>query len=149
MSEQVVDQEVQAAEFQTVQAFVDHLKAVTDETVDTAYVIAKLEETLNQPKKAPRRGVLAGLSLAEMTDEQLKREIINAKSVLYKATQRGASAEKIAENQARVDAAEAEKESRPSMKRVSKKDEAAAEETTDETSTEQTVEADHPVEGEL
>ena len=61
-------------------------------------------------KKA--RGQLAGLSLEEMTDEQLKRELINANSVLYKAQQRGASAETIAANQARVDAAKAEKAKR-------------------------------------
>ena len=58
------------------------------------------------------RGQLAGLTLEEMTDEQLKREIINAKSVLYKAKQRGASEETIAANQARVDAALAEKAKR-------------------------------------
>ena len=63
------------------------------------------------PVKKPR-GQLAGLTLEEMTDEQLKREIINAKSVLYKATQRGAAAETIAANQARVDAALAEKAKR-------------------------------------
>ena len=63
------------------------------------------------PVKKPR-GQLAGLTLEEMTDEQLKREIINAKSVLYKAKQRGASAETIAANQARVDAALAEKAKR-------------------------------------
>ena len=55
---------------------------------------------------------MAGLSLEEMTDEQLKRELINANSVLYKAQQRGASAETIAANQARVDAAKAEKAKR-------------------------------------
>jgi len=63
------------------------------------------------PVKKPR-GQLAGLTLEEMTDEQLKREIINSKSVLYKATQRGAAAETIAANQARVDAALAEKAKR-------------------------------------
>ena len=63
------------------------------------------------PVKKPR-GQLAGLTLEEMTDEQLKREIINAKSVLYKAKQRGASKETIAANQARVDAALAEKAKR-------------------------------------
>lgn len=62
-------------------------------------------------EKKPR-GVLAGLTLEEMTPEQLKRETINAKSVLYKATQRGAAEETIAANQARVDAVEAEKEKR-------------------------------------
>ena len=62
------------------------------------------------PKKEKKpRGQLAGIALADMTDEQLKREIINANSVLYKAKQRGASEETIAANQARVDAAKAEK----------------------------------------
>ena len=66
------------------------------------------------PVKKPR-GQLAGLTLEEMTDEQLKREIINAKSVLYKAKQRGASEETIAANQARVDAALAEKAKKSSL----------------------------------
>lgn len=63
---------------------------------------------------APRkpRGQLAGIALVDMDDEQLKREIINAKSVLYKAKQRGASDDTIAVNQARVDAALAEKAKR-------------------------------------
>lgn len=63
-------------------------------------------------KERKPRGQLAGLALSEMTDEQLKREIINANSVLYKAKQRGASDEIIAKNQARVDAAKAERDSR-------------------------------------
>lgn len=62
-------------------------------------------------EKKPR-GQLAGIALEDMTDEQLKRELINAKSVLYKAKQRGASEETIAANQARVDAAKAEKAKR-------------------------------------
>ena len=62
------------------------------------------------PKQA--RGQLAGIALEDMTDDQLKREIINASSVLYKAKQRGASEETIAANQARVDAAKAEKAKR-------------------------------------
>lgn len=61
------------------------------------------------PVASKRRGQLHGIALVDMTDEQLKREIINANSVLYKAKQRGASAETIAINQARVDAAKAEK----------------------------------------
>lgn len=60
-------------------------------------------------KEKKPRGQLAGIALEDMTDEQLKREIINANSVLYKAKQRGASEETIAMNQARVDAAKAEK----------------------------------------
>ena len=63
-------------------------------------------------KEKKQRGQLAGIAIADMTDEQLKREIINAKSVLYKAKQRGASEDVIATNQARVDAALAEKASR-------------------------------------
>ena len=63
-------------------------------------------------KEKKQRGQLAGIAIEDMTDEQLKREIINAKSVLYKAKQRGASDETIAANQARVDAAEAEKAKR-------------------------------------
>lgn len=62
-------------------------------------------------EKKPR-GQLAGITLEDMTDEQLKRELINANSVLYKAKQRGASEEIIAANQARVDAAKAEKAKR-------------------------------------
>ena len=64
------------------------------------------------PALEKRRGQLYGLSLEEMTDEQLKREIINAGSVLYKAKQRGAAEETIAANQARLDAAKAEKAKR-------------------------------------
>lgn len=59
-----------------------------------------------------QRGQLAGIALEDMTDEQLKREIINANSVLYKAKQRGAAAEVIAKNEARVEAAKAEKAKR-------------------------------------
>jgi len=68
------------------------------------------------PMNKKPRGVLAGIALEEMTDEQLKREIINANSVLYKAVQRGASDETVAANQARADAARAEKEKRTGAK---------------------------------
>ena len=53
--------------------------------------------------KTPR-GCLAGIPLEEMTYEQLKREKINAGSVLYKAKKRNAPAETIAQNQERFDA---------------------------------------------
>lgn len=67
--------------------------------------------TIERP--APqRRGALAGIALEEMTDDQLKIEIRNAKSVLYKAEKRNAPAETILNNQARVDAAMAEKAKR-------------------------------------
>lgn len=70
-----------------------------------------VEVEMPDVEKKPR-GQLAGIAVEDMTDEQLKREIINAGSVLYKAKQRGASDETIAANQARLDAAKAEKEKR-------------------------------------
>lgn len=45
--------------------------------------------------------------IEEMTREELKREIINAGSVLYKAQKRGADEDVIAKNQERLDAAKA------------------------------------------
>lgn len=65
-----------------------------------------------EKKVHARRGQLDGIELKDMNDEQLKREIINAKSVLYKAEKRGAAPELIAKNQERVDLAVAEKEKR-------------------------------------
>lgn len=63
-----------------------------------------------------QRGQLAGIAIEDMTDEQLKREIINANSVLYKAKQRGAAETTILANQARVDAAKAEQAKRQGTK---------------------------------
>ena len=74
-----------------------------------------IEVEIPTPKRKPR-GQLAGIALVDMTDEQLKREITNANSVLYKAKQRGASEETIAANQARVDRAKAEKAKRAEAK---------------------------------
>lgn len=78
-----------------------------------------------------RRGALAGLALEEMTDEQLKKELTNAKSVLYKAEKRGASVEVIAKNKDRVDAAEAEKAKRDALKKEAAGEVASTEEVTD------------------
>ena len=86
------------------------------------------EGTITIERPAPqRRGALAGIPLEEMTDEQLKIEIRNAKSVLYKAQKRNAPAETILNNQARVDAALAEKAKRDAAK-ASKEDSAEEEE---------------------
>jgi len=86
------------------------------------------EGTITIERPAPqRRGTLAGIPLEEMTDEQLKIEIRNAKSVLYKAQKRNAPAETILNNQARVDAALAEKAKRDAAK-ASKEDSAEEEE---------------------
>ncbi|MNB67594.1 hypothetical protein D3C87_1251440 [compost metagenome] len=145
-------QVVEEPQFKTIGDFIAHLKDVTDETVDVAYVIENLDAIINAPvQTSTRRGQLSGLELEEMSDEQLKREIINANSVLYKATQRKASAETIAKNQARVDAAKAEKARREPEKAVT-------DVVDGETVTTQEAETDgdthgasteHPVEGEL
>lgn len=59
--------------------------------------------------------------IKEMTREELKREIINAGSVLYKAQKRGADEEVIARNQERLDAAKALMEEKfPKPERVSR-----------------------------
>ena len=68
-----------------------------------------------EKKSGGRRGQLVGLELPEMTDEQLKRELINSKSVLYKAKQRNAAPELIAKNEERVSLALAEKEARAAI----------------------------------
>lgn len=86
-------------------------------------------------KEKKARGQLAGIALVDMTDEQLKREIINANSVLYKAKQRGAAETTIAANQARLDAAKAEQAKRQGTK-------AEAVEATDGVYAEETVDAE-------
>lgn len=96
----------------------------------------RAEVELPEVKKAIRGkgATTSGKTPAEMTDEELKRELINANSVLYKAKQRQASEETINVNQARVDAAKAEKEKRaPVIVTVDKviEDEAEAEVDTD------------------
>lgn len=89
------------------------------------------------PVAEKRRGQLYGIALEDMTDEQLKREIINAGSVLYKAKQRGASEEIIAKNQARLDAAKAEKAKRhPVVEAAEEATEAEETEVNEETAAE-------------
>jgi len=163
MSEVVETQETpEVPEFKTIGDFIEFLKTVTDESVATAYVLENLEAIVNTPvQTSVRRGQLSGLELESMTDEQLKRELINANSVLYKATQRKASADTIAKNQARVDAAKAEKAKREPEKAVTDvvdgetvttqtPDEAAPAGDEGATVVDQTEASDsHPVEGEL
>lgn len=92
------------------------------------------------PRQA--RGQLAGIALADMTDEQLKRELINSKSVLYKAEQRGADQATIDANKARVEAAKAEKAKRTPVAPVpATPSEAAATEGTEQASTETDAES--------
>jgi hypothetical protein len=90
--------------FKNVSEYIAHLEA---NEVPQAEIVATLKEITSRPVVAStgkRRGQLSGLALEDMTEEQLKREKINANSVLYKATQRGASEETVAANKARVDA---------------------------------------------
>ena len=95
--------------------------------------VFSVEVEIPKPKRKPR-GQLAGIALEDMTDEQLKREIINANSVLYKAKQRGAPEETIAANQARVDRAKAEKAKRAGLKeKASTKEKTTKEKTTEDT----------------
>lgn len=103
-------------EFATVSQYINHLEESGEETVAVNEVVEILKEVVARPVSVTRRGKLAGLTLEDMNDEQLKREITNAKSVLYKATQRGAALETLEINQARVDAAEAEKAKRAPVK---------------------------------
>lgn len=77
---------------------------------DTFKVIVEAPEVTRK-----ERGSLSGISLAEMTDEQVRRELVNAKSVLYKAQKKEAALEIIEAAEARVNAALAEKNSRASM----------------------------------
>lgn len=72
----------------------------------------RIEKPVKSSSGGRGGGQLAGIAIEDMSDEQLKREIINSKSVLYKAEKRGASADLIAANQARVDACMAEKAKR-------------------------------------
>lgn len=95
--------------FKTVQEVIEFLE---NNQVSQEEIVEILKSLPVRKSSGQRRGQLAGLTLEAMSDEQLKREIINANSVLYKAKQRGASEETIAKNQARVDAALAEKAKR-------------------------------------
>lgn len=93
-------------EITSIGQLIEHLKGLGEASVPAAEVASVLESIQSRPK-AQRRGQLAGIPLEEMTLEQLKREKINASSVLYKAIKRGASPETIAKNQARLDAVNA------------------------------------------
>lgn len=53
--------------------------------------------------------------VTEMTNEELAREIINSKSVLYKSERKGATEESLAPKRERVEIALAEKANRPEM----------------------------------
>lgn len=85
-------------------------------------------EVLIERDLPKRRGMLAGKTLEEMTDEELKIEIRNAKSALYKAQQKNANEETILRNKVRVEAALAEREKREAAKKEAEVEEAEVEE---------------------
>lgn len=111
MTELFVEETVQAPK--NVAEYIAVLEASTEDIIEKSDVLAVLAGFPKGSKgSGQRRGQLAGLTLDQMSDEQLKREIVNANSVLYKATQRGAAEDTIARNQTRVDNALAEKAAR-------------------------------------
>jgi hypothetical protein len=111
-----------------------------EKVITTEITCPHCNEVIVIERPAPqRRGALAGLTLEEMTDDQLKIEIRNAKSVLYKAEKRGAPAETIFNNQARVDAALAEKAKREAANAEEEPD-TPDEEVTDEEAVDESAE---------
>lgn len=112
MTEQLFEEEVEVTGFKSVKEVIAHFEATEGDTVDKAEVLEALNSLPSRKGSGQRRGQLAGLTLDQMSDEQLKREVINANSVLYKAKQRGAGEETIEKNQARVDSALEEKAKR-------------------------------------
>lgn len=85
-------------------------KTVSESPEGTTYtkeeVLAAITNIKNN--KGKNRGVLAGIAVSEMTDDQLKIELRNANSVLYKAKKRGADAELITKHEQRVETVKAE-----------------------------------------
>lgn len=98
--------------FKNVKELVEFIEGSDQKSYKKEVLLTALNTIPTRKASGERRGQLAGLTLDQMTDEQLKREIVNANSVLYKATQRGAAADTIERNQARVDAALEEKTKR-------------------------------------
>ena len=80
--------------------------------------------------KTPREPKVT-IPVEDMTDEQLKKECINANSVLYKAKQRGATEEVIAAAQARADKAAAERATRKALAKAEKEADKEEVETTE------------------
>lgn len=68
------------------------------------------------PKSMQRRGVVAGIALEDMTDDQLKIEYRNANSVHYKTVKAGRDATKAAERLERVKAEMAKRGIQPTSR---------------------------------
>jgi hypothetical protein len=98
--------EEQTVPFKTVADYVVALEALGEDAIVSAVEVAETLKAIAAvtANGGKRRGQLTGLALEDMTLEQLKREKINAGSVHYKAEKRGAPAETVARNKARLDA---------------------------------------------
>lgn len=100
-------------EFKNFKEYIAYLEGLEATEVSRDSVVLALGTlTTRRAATGERRGQLAGLTVEDMDDEQLKREIINANSVHYKAVQRGASAETVNANAVRLEAAKAERDKR-------------------------------------
>lgn len=102
----------------TVNAYQKQLEEQLQTEPDAIVTVQEVVDTFNYIKdnKGSGRGQLAGIAITDMTDDQLKKEIINSKSVLYKAEQRGANEAIIEKNKLRVEAALAERDARKALK---------------------------------
>lgn len=72
----------------------------------------EIEFDYEVPKGEGTRGVLSGIALVDMDDDQLKIEYRNANSVYYKAKKANKTPEIIAKNEERLNAVKAEMEKR-------------------------------------
>lgn len=93
VAEAIADAETQAAETATSEKAAKPKKPKTVKVSWTADRDIKAGETVEfeyeLPVSAGKRGIVAGIPLEEMTEEQLKIEYRNANSVFYKQTKAG------------------------------------------------------------
>lgn len=89
----------------------------------------EVETPMVESQGRGRTGQLAGIKVEDMTDEELKREIINAGSVLFKAKKKTDDPAVIEPKQARLDAAKAEREKRNAAKAAAVAEATPADET--------------------
>ncbi|MNG92703.1 hypothetical protein D3C79_516440 [compost metagenome] len=111
MTEVFAQEENAVTSINEVRTYAQLEKVVTEAAEDATFTKEEVLAAITNIKenKGKNRGTLAGVSVSEMNLEQIKQELRNANSVLYKAKKRGASAELIAQHEERVEAAKARK----------------------------------------
>lgn len=84
-------------------------KTVSEAAEGTTYTKEEILAAITNIKdnKGKNRGALAGIAVEDMDLDQVKIELRNANSVLYKAKKRDADAELISQHEARVEKAKA------------------------------------------